>query len=176
MCYAYSTILLNWETLVAVRKAPKADQKALRDLASELLVLKSSPKDTFSLILEREEGRKREENISVTDKHWSIASHMSPNRGWNLQPFGVRDDVPTNWPTGPESELCFGVRRQDPYAGPMLWRTSIFLFYTFTSPQRSPWDQGNLTTPSLAFLHPTKQGSEHPRIQNSMARLPRQWC
>ena len=38
-----------------------------------------SPEDTFSLLLERGEGRER--NIDVREKHWSVASHMRSDRG-----------------------------------------------------------------------------------------------
>ena len=47
----------------------------------------------WSLILEREEGREIE-------KHLSVASHMCPDRGSNLQPFSVSDDAPTKEPPG----------------------------------------------------------------------------
>ena len=59
------------------------------------------------MILEREEGR--EKNINVREKYrcerepLSVASHMHPcnpglcpDRELNPQPFGVKDDAPTN--------------------------------------------------------------------------------
>ena len=47
----------------------------------------------FFLIWERE--------ISMWEKHWSVASCTSPDWGSNPQPFGAQDDAPTSWATRP---------------------------------------------------------------------------
>ena len=39
-----------------------------------------------SLILEREEGRERERDIDVREKHWLVTSRTRPSQGLNLQP------------------------------------------------------------------------------------------
>ena len=49
----------------------------------------------------------REREISVRGKHWSIAFITHPDWGLNPQPFGIWDDVPTNWATLPGLELIF---------------------------------------------------------------------
>ena len=41
---------------------------------------------------EGEGGGEREKR----EKHRRVASRMCPDQGLNLQPFGVRDDAPTN--------------------------------------------------------------------------------
>ena len=41
----------------------------------------------------RERGREREKH--VREKHQWVASHMHRNLVWNLQPFGVRANIPT---------------------------------------------------------------------------------
>ena len=58
------------------------------------------------LILEREGGkwegrRERNRNIDVREKYWSVASSTLPDRGLDLQLFGVLDDAPTIWATEP---------------------------------------------------------------------------
>ena len=42
----------------------------------------------FIDLREREggEGMERERNINVKEKHWSVASHVCPDQGLNLQP------------------------------------------------------------------------------------------
>ena len=40
----------------------------------------------FYLFLERGKEGRKETNINVREKHWSIASHMQPNQGSNLPP------------------------------------------------------------------------------------------
>ena len=67
--------------------------------------------DISLLIGKTEEGRKRERDFSVRKKRLLIV--RAPTRGWtcnpgmcpdqkpNLQLFGIRDDIPTNWATWP---------------------------------------------------------------------------
>ena len=43
----------------------------------------------------------------MRQKHLSVASHRLPDRGLNLQPFGVRDDAPTNQATWPDLKAYF---------------------------------------------------------------------
>ena len=45
--------------------------------------------------------RERERNIDVGEKHWSVACQMHPDQESNPGPFGVLDNVPTNWATQP---------------------------------------------------------------------------
>ena len=53
---------------------------------------KFSPKDIFSVLLERVEGGERE-------KHQLVASHVCPNHGLTLQPSSLWDSAPTHWAT-----------------------------------------------------------------------------
>ena len=46
----------------------------------------SSPKDTFISLTEGGREEERETNIYVREKHWSVASCVSPNQRLNLQP------------------------------------------------------------------------------------------
>ena len=76
-------------------------------------------KDFIYLFLERGEGREkeRERNITVREKHWSVASLTCPDQGPNLQPshvpwprikraaFHFAEWRPTNWATVVR-ELC----------------------------------------------------------------------
>ena len=78
-------------------------------------------KDFIYLFLERGEGREKEmkRNISVREKHWSVASGACPNQGPNLQPRhvprqGIKTTTfhfvrwhPTNWATLGGAELDF---------------------------------------------------------------------
>ena len=43
----------------------------------------------FLWILEREEGKERDRDNDVREKHQLVASHTHPDWGWNLQHFGV---------------------------------------------------------------------------------------
>ena len=70
-----------------------------------LFCFESAPKDMFIDL--------RERNIDMREKYWSVASRarpdqrsnpnvgMYPDRESNLQPFGVMDDAPIKWATGP---------------------------------------------------------------------------
>ena len=50
------------------------------------LFFKSHPRiHDYLLILQRMEGRERERNIDVMEKHRSATSHTGPDLGWNLQ-------------------------------------------------------------------------------------------
>ena len=69
---------------------------------------KSSPKDMFLWILEREEGRERgkERNIDVREKHQSVASHMLPKQESNQHPTHApcsRNELANFWCTGRRS-------------------------------------------------------------------------
>ena len=80
-------------------------------LAPLCLLKKYNHPRVYLLILEGGEGRERERNIDVKEKHQSIASHMCPTRSWtcnlgicpewgsNATPFCLQEDVPTNWTT-----------------------------------------------------------------------------
>ena len=60
------------------------------------------------MILEREEGREKERNIGMTEKHLSVAScthpnqesnpnlSMCPDQELNPEPFGAWNNTPTN--------------------------------------------------------------------------------
>ena len=65
----------------------------MRGFFNDIKFFQCSPKDMLLLILERE-GRER--NINVRGKHQSVASHMLPGWGSNLQPFGAQDHDLTN--------------------------------------------------------------------------------
>ena len=67
---------------------------------------KSSPKDIFSLLLERQGG---ERNIDVTEKHGSVASRMRPDLGSNRN-LGWLDDAPTYWATPARACSSFSMR------------------------------------------------------------------
>ena len=62
-----------------------------------IIIILSSPKDISSLLLEREEGRKR--NMVAREKHWLVASHTHSDQELNLQTPQLQDDAPTNWAT-----------------------------------------------------------------------------
>ena len=51
----------------------------------------------YWLILEREEGRERQRNIDVREKHALAASLICPNQGPNPQPSSILKDAPTDW-------------------------------------------------------------------------------
>ena len=53
------------------------------------------------MILEEEEGRVRERDRDID----LFASCTCPDQGLNPQPFGVQDDVITNWDTQPGQAL-----------------------------------------------------------------------
>ena len=59
-------------------------------------------KNIYLLILQREEGREREENICwlpptyALTGHWTRNLGMCPDQGLNPQPFGGWDNTPTN--------------------------------------------------------------------------------
>ena len=62
------------------------------------LFFKSEPEDKFTDERERERERERnmDVNINVREKHQSVVSGMLSDWASNLQPFGVRDDAPSN--------------------------------------------------------------------------------
>ena len=66
----------------------------------------------FSLdFRERNGERERERNIDVRKKHILVASHMCPDWGSNLQPFGVRgqhSNLPSTWSMAVASFLELG--------------------------------------------------------------------
>ena len=45
---------------------------------------------------DRGNERERKRTNNVRQKHQSVASHSSPDQGLNPQPFGVRDNAPSN--------------------------------------------------------------------------------
>ena len=67
--------------------------------------LKSLSEDIFIDFRERKRGRegegeRRGERQREREKHRFVASHMYPDQGSNLQPFGAQDDAETNWRPG----------------------------------------------------------------------------
>ena len=56
------------------------------DQAELLLVFFNPHQKIHLLLLEKKEGRKREEIINVREEHQSFASHTFPDRGLNPQP------------------------------------------------------------------------------------------
>ena len=65
-----------------------------------LLVLNPHPR-IYSLIFERER------NVSVTEKHRLVSSHMCPNWRLNRHPLGVRGAAPPSWATLPGLFILF---------------------------------------------------------------------
>ena len=104
---------------------------------------KSSPEDTFSLLLETEKGRER--NIDVREKHRLVASHLLPDWGWTLQPRHVSD-----WELNPQP-FSYGMMFQSaephqPFTFTFYYIFSflcflIFLsiFTGFFSPRKQKW-------------------------------------
>ena len=88
---------------------PSKSYSFIHILTSILSYFSSSPEDMlFSLLSEREGGRKR--NINVREKHPLATSHVHLDQGSNPQPrhtpwlgikpttfFWLRDDAPANW-------------------------------------------------------------------------------
>ena len=52
------------------------------------------------MCIDLERGEGREKDIDVSEKHWLVASHMYPNQGSNLPPFGVQGDSQPTEPPG----------------------------------------------------------------------------
>ena len=76
--------------------------------ALSFIIFESSPEDMFIdfFVLERKEGGggERETNISWDRTH---NPGMCPDQGLNPQPFGIRDNVPTNAATQPGLSFTF---------------------------------------------------------------------
>ena len=57
----------------------------------------------------RERGREkeREGNTDLKEKHQSVASHMCPDWGSNLQPLGTGEDAPPTKPPRQDNAFQF---------------------------------------------------------------------
>ena len=94
-----------------------------RMLAHCILLKTSSPEDMLIDFIERKIERQ---------KHWSVASCRRPDRGSNLQPFGVRDNTPTE-PPGQSNRCCiFNQLLIDPFL------TGFFFFFYYHKKISSP--------------------------------------
>ena len=104
---------VTWDLCIVLRNSGVFKQKTDEDNTYCRLIHFFNPHLRLCLlILGREEGREKERNIDVREKHQLVASHVFPGQGWNPQPFGVWDDAPTNQDTRPGHRLTLESKKR----------------------------------------------------------------